>query len=270
MVPLSRLAWAFALVAFTAGCQSYGVGIKQMSASEAAADFAAGPDREMVRAACEGNRTRVKSAIAEGADPNALAQGVFSPLAAMLGCRSISGIGLLVEVGADPNQKIGDGYTLVAMAASQADSRLLEALLKAGADPNIDSNMPYEQIRQAISAHRDTERWTNLDLMVRYGLDLDRYEPTGGQQRFKPTQLFTLADSLKVCKALEFVRAGPRVNEALLAIGVEIIRFREDTEQYRCQQELIGIVKDRMGIEAFEQYRHDFVTRPELTGKTKP
>jgi ankyrin repeat protein len=90
----------------------------------------------------------IRTLLEIGADPNAPANDGFPPLIAALSCaRDVPGakrrsdvceiLKLLLEFGANPNQRGLNDYTSLHMAVESRDARAVQILIEGGADPEI-------------------------------------------------------------------------------------------------------------------------------------
>jgi ankyrin repeat protein len=110
----------------------------------------------------------IRTLLESGADPNAPADDGFPPLIAALSCtndhpgskarpdvREI--LALLIEFGADPNQRGINDYTALHMAVGERNRAAVELLLEAGADPTlrtrIDDRETPREIAEAAGLH---------------------------------------------------------------------------------------------------------------------
>jgi hypothetical protein len=99
--------------------------------------FARPEDAALVRAAAVGNIIELERAVAAGADVNALDDSRSSPLIWALTHHREESVARLLELGADPNQRVARDYTPTYLATTPAYSlEMLAALLKHGGDAN--------------------------------------------------------------------------------------------------------------------------------------
>jgi len=184
----------------------------------AASFFPRGPQRDLVNAACAGNQKKLRKAIAEGANPNQQATPTdtgnlgLPPLLLMLECRSPKGIELLIDAGADPNgTDFSERWNPVGVFAHQPDPSYLTTLLENGADPNLQNVQQSRApaIYGVRTAHIETGKWTNLEILMSFGYDLgglcnEQFKLPCELQRMRINRLI-FADS--VCKAEKLLSA---------------------------------------------------------------
>ncbi|MCI5047426.1 MAG: ankyrin repeat domain-containing protein [Aquisalinus sp.] len=217
--------------------------------------FADAQVRSLADAACNGNSRRIAALVAEGADPNAEGDDGITPIFWAVQCRSVSGITGLLEVGADPDRLLLERYLPITIAAAYTDSRYLEALLRGGANPNAYYIGADFAIDEAIFINIQTGSWRNLDLLVEYGLDWDMLgDPALG--KYSRTLLGGVLTDRRYCKALEYIRQGPRVNEEMLLSVTRAGIVQTGSELAQCQAEIDRILLDRIGGEkAFQRFQ---------------
>jgi ankyrin repeat protein len=128
-------------------------------------------DAALARAASEGNIIELERAVAAGADVNAQDSSRSSPLIwAMTHHRETSVVRLL-ELGADPNQRVAQDYTPTYLATTPAYSaEMLAALLKHGGD----ANYRVGKETALISSIGDLQK---VKLLVAYGADINYVDP---------------------------------------------------------------------------------------------
>ena len=104
----------------------------------------------------------IRTLLEIGANPNPDHHAGFPPLIAALSCtRSAPGakvqpdvpqiVALLLEFGADPNQRGINDYTALHMAAGEGSIEAIELLLRAGADPRLKTRIDDCETAQEIA-----------------------------------------------------------------------------------------------------------------------
>ncbi|HTM02278.1 MAG TPA: ankyrin repeat domain-containing protein [Vicinamibacterales bacterium] len=133
----------------------------------------------------------IRTLLDAGANPSAPADDGFPPVIAALSCtRVVPGamprddvdeiLRLLLERGADPNQRGTNDYTALHMAVAERNARAVWLLLRAGADPDLrtridDCETPLEMARasgQHAIAGLLERRGASLERRLRAGLTL--------------------------------------------------------------------------------------------------
>ncbi len=131
-------------------------------------------DQALADAVEQGDLEGIDSAIAEGADINAVGERGYTPLfLAYYEYRNKASFKYLLELGADPHLTTDNGECVVNwVARDRDDSDWLRITLEHGGDPNV-----RWQREDGFGALGSTPMWdavlsnntTNLDLMVAYG-----------------------------------------------------------------------------------------------------
>jgi ankyrin repeat protein len=131
-------------------------------------------DAALARAAAEGNVAGIERAVAAGADVNALDRGRSSPLIwAMTHHREASVVRLL-ELGADPNQRVAKDYTPLYLATTPAYSpAMLAALLKHGGDPN-------QRVGRETALMNSVRNLEKIKLLVESGANINYVDEFDG------------------------------------------------------------------------------------------
>lgn len=94
-------------------------------------------NNELLYAAREGDVPRMEMLFQKGADPNALGEALWTPLAAAAESGQLTAVTSLLDHGADPNRLEGGGNSALFYAAHQGHAEVLDLLLRRGADPNL-------------------------------------------------------------------------------------------------------------------------------------
>lgn len=115
----------------------------------------------LVRAACDGDLSKMDALVRQGADVNAAGREGLPVLEWIMLCKNYSGIEKLLELGANPNQKSDDGLSPTWLAAGGDDSRLLPLMLKHGGNPNI-----WKGPRNALTVSMWYGRTQNFQLLL--------------------------------------------------------------------------------------------------------
>lgn len=112
------------------------------------------------------NKEIVQMLLEAGADSNQKAQGKYYPL--IRACDkyrpNLEIINLLFEYGADPNIQDNDGNTPLHIAVENASSEIIELLISKGADPNIQDNIGNTPLH--IPANYKIQ-----ELLIKHGAD---------------------------------------------------------------------------------------------------
>ncbi len=97
-----------------------------------------GVNAQLARAAAEGRVEDVKRLVKGGAQVNAVGKQNMTPLVWALTARNPAGMRALLELGADPNQRVGPEkqFHPVWLAAGQDQPEQLRVLLEFKGDPN--------------------------------------------------------------------------------------------------------------------------------------
>ncbi|PVU72509.1 hypothetical protein DDW10_04100 [Sulfolobales archaeon SCGC AB-777_J03] len=97
-------------------------------------------DDELLSAALHGDLIKVRTALENGANPNAIDSYGSTPLHYVARIGRVEIVKILLEHGANPNAKDNDGRTPLHYAASWIDAGVVKILLEHGADPWIADN----------------------------------------------------------------------------------------------------------------------------------
>lgn len=143
--------------------------------------FAGAEDAQLAQAACAGDRSSAAAALSAGANPKAVGRSELTVLGFALSCESPEGLRLLLENGADPNQRTDDGLTPMLVAAEYADPALISTLMDAGGDINARSVPDGRSVLQAAySTGTRTGSFEVYRLLLDRGADINSDHPDGG------------------------------------------------------------------------------------------
>lgn len=143
--------------------------------NEGIASFPDGPQRALIKAVFEEDRSQILAAVVSGASPNFPASNGMTPLFWAFRAKSIDSFKALLEAGADPDiavslrRELGGETTILHFVAVSDDVRFIQALLDAGADPNVTDANQETALWPAIFY----DRFDVLSLLVRYGADIN-------------------------------------------------------------------------------------------------
>jgi ankyrin repeat protein len=139
-----------------------------------------GINAQLARAAAEGRVEDVKRLVKGGAQVNAVGKQNMTPLVWALTARNPAGMRALLELGADPNQRVGPEkqFHPVWLAAGQDQSEQLRVLLEFKGDPNAPhKGRDYVPLMKALDA--GASALTNVQLLVKAGADVNAANPLG-------------------------------------------------------------------------------------------
>jgi ankyrin repeat protein len=177
----------------------------------------------LARAACEGDREAIHSAIKGGVNPNGIGARGFTPLFWTLECENIEGIEALLQMGANPNL-VSARRTAVTIAASMKNSAVLRLLLKYHGDPNQTiAGSPLSPLELAMSRGVSHKDWDNYYALLNAGADINReyagrtiVEFAASLRQFdKVEELLTRGYSGDMLKLGGLVQNGPEVDATM-------------------------------------------------------
>jgi hypothetical protein len=126
------------------------------------------------RAACEGRVDEMRRLLTDGVHPDAQGFEGMTPLLWAQNCGNIEGIRVLLEAGANPNGVTAD-LNPVLVAISVNNTEMLQLLLEHGGDPNATwPNTQWTALTLAYDVALDHRSWTNYDLLLASGADINR------------------------------------------------------------------------------------------------
>jgi ankyrin repeat protein len=112
-------------------------------------------------AARSGDVAAVRNLIRQGANPNEPTGGNnWTPLLHAIHTAQIKSVDALLDGGADPNMKAGDGFTPLMMAAGYGYTDIVELLLRRGANPHIAGADGVRPLDLAVAGVADIDRFT--------------------------------------------------------------------------------------------------------------
>lgn len=132
---------------------------------------------QLARAACVGDAPTIARLVGAGANPNASGFEGVTPLFWALQCESVSGVGALLEHGANPNQMIGGEapFSAVFSAAGRDDPAFLRLLLSHGGNPNavLDDGGDWTALKAAFFRGNEGRGWENWNALLDAGADIN-------------------------------------------------------------------------------------------------
>lgn len=161
---------ALAGLPLTGGCEMKVVG------ETAQEYFGATTEAELARAAAEGKVDDVKRLVKAGSKVNATGKQNMTPLVWALTARNANGMRALLELGADPNQRVGleRQFHPVWLAAGQEQSGPLAVLLEFKGD----ANAPHKGV-DYVPLMRAKTKFENVRLLVQAGADINVADSLG-------------------------------------------------------------------------------------------
>lgn len=148
-------------------------------AGKHAADVFSNPQTlALVQAACHGRLDEVSRLVAKGADVNGIGYRGVSVLGWTMICHNYDGAERLLDLGANPNQKMAGTGDISPMwiAAGSADSRWLPMMLAHGGNPDI--TVP-EIFGTALLNALEQRRFANARLLLSHGADVNERDAAG-------------------------------------------------------------------------------------------
>jgi ankyrin repeat protein len=139
-----------------------------------------GINAQLARAAAEGRVEDVKRLVKGGAQVNAVGKQNMTPLVWALTARNPAGMRALLELGADPNQRVGPEkqFHPVWLAAGQDQSEQLRVLLEFKGDPNAThEGADYAPLKRTLGAGPAAR--ANVELLVKAGADINAADSIG-------------------------------------------------------------------------------------------
>jgi len=143
----------------------------------------------LAEAACKGDLTEMRRSFDEGAAADGEGEDGVTPLLWALRCHSLDGVRVLLERGADPNRMLR-GTPTSEYATRLEDVRFLELFLRHGADPNASRNAYFGSLLDvALLRGIDKGIWSQWDLLLRSGVDINRPDHNGDTTAMKAARL---------------------------------------------------------------------------------
>ena len=181
-------------------------------------------NQTLLRAACRNNNHGVIQALASGANPNWVSDGVAAihPAAAYGNTKMLKA---LIEAGADLNLPGPDGFTALHETCNKEDLECTKLLLEAGADLSVKSNKDETPIMVAAHArYIAPARYTAyklIHLLSQHGAQLDEKNRNG----FAPLHQACQGDNWAA--ALGLIDCGADVNSTLGTTNVTALHLLE-------------------------------------------
>jgi uncharacterized protein len=145
---------------------------------------------EAARAVERGDVTALNSLARSGVNVNEPGkQGVTLLFWAMKYKRKDS-MRALLNLKANPNQKLENNDSPVTLAAAAPDEEMLRILLDGGADPNLRNRNDTPAIDEAL----DRSLWKNFELLVAHGADVGATDKSGATPLIRYAQVNRYAD----------------------------------------------------------------------------
>jgi ankyrin repeat protein len=141
--------------------------------------FPLAPLAELAKQSCEGDLRGVRTALADGADPNGRGVGDVTPLFWAVSCQNAEGVRALLEAGADPNASFGT-YSATFQAGGFGSTEILVLLFEHGGDINaVDSSNGDSLLGQAFSYGRHSGDWGNWKEVLKRGANVNSAKSLG-------------------------------------------------------------------------------------------
>lgn len=189
----------------------------------------------LIHATESGRRDRMADLVHQGVNVNSTGKDGLTPLIWVMRSHDKEGVKLILEFGADPNQKIANGDSPIWQAAEYDDSEMLELLLQHHGNPNI---MDYRETT-ALEIAVDNILPKNVDLLIKYGANLNYADDRGDSAALHAvdTGHFELVAHL--------LDKGYSYDLQALALGVQIRHVPPDSEAQRWKDRVIEMLKAR-------------------------
>jgi ankyrin repeat protein len=143
--------------------------------------FGEGANAQLARAAAEGRVEDVRRLVKGGAQVNAVGKQNMTPLVWALTARNPAGMRALLELGADPNQRVGPEkqFHPVWLAAGQDKPEQLQVLLDFKGDPNAPhKGADYVPLMRAVM-NAGSASLSNVQLLVASGANINDSDQIG-------------------------------------------------------------------------------------------
>ena len=189
----------------------------------------------LIHAAESGQYDRMTELVHQGVDVNHAGKDGMTPLGWVMQAHDKRGVGLLLEFGANPNQKFANGDSPTWQAAGFDDPEMLELFLQHHGDPNIVDKRETTALEAAVGSILPK----NIDLLLQYGADLNYMDERGYSAAAHAVAIghFELAAHL--------LDRGYSRDLQSLALGVQIRQVPPDSEAQRWKDRVIEMLKAR-------------------------
>jgi len=215
------LTLALCLTTPLTACADVGQTLAQMNIAAMNADdyFQGDAEVALVEAASRGDRQGIKTAVANGADLNAVGKNGMTPLFWVIAIDpSLEGLQALLDNGADPNitttvsgEKRDHETQATDLAYTRPDPRYMEVLLDGGATARP----------ELLSKTLRNDHLAHLKLLIDHGADVNH----GGKFGSRPMQDAIYGDDYKA--ALLFLNSGadPTLKDADGDNSISVLRY---------------------------------------------
>lgn len=137
------------------------------------------PPTPLIHAARAGDTARIRTLVAQGANPNQRA-GVnrWTPLEHAVHKNQLASVAALLDAGADPDAASPGGMTPLIMASGYGYTPIVKLLLHRGANPRLADDKGRNALDAAMSGTGDIDRITLFDCQRDTVATLRREAPT--------------------------------------------------------------------------------------------
>lgn len=121
-----------------------------------------GPDAPLFEAARAGDVDKIRSLVAQGANPNQRDNAVnnWTPLLHAVHKHQLGSVAALIDLGANPNGTDPNGTTALMMAAGYGQTDMVQLLLRRGANPRLEGPDGVRAIDLAVAGVPDIDAFT--------------------------------------------------------------------------------------------------------------
>lgn len=207
------------------------------------ADFSSPLDVELVKAIMKGDVAKVKQLAASGANINAVGQYEVTPLSVALECQQKEIVGLLLQLGVDPNFTTSKGAVPAFIATEREDPDYLNILLARGLNPNLKEDgepLVFAAIREG--------QWEQFKILMHNGVDIQSKSRnnTSLVQQLVSVSQYDLAKDL-ILKGADFVSPNNTGLTVLERLVNDQTRLCADPKHPACQKraELLRMLTER-------------------------